>query len=86
MAEPAWVAQLVEHGPDEDGVGGASPPPRTSKTAPYWELFVYAWEDDACASSGAGSKGTGMFLLSLEQKQPSRGRQHLLELERSEQL
>jgi hypothetical protein len=33
MAGTAWVAQLVEHFPEEEGVGGSSPPPSTEKTA-----------------------------------------------------
>jgi len=44
-------------------------------------IFICAWGATDQCQSRAGSKGTGMFLLFLEQKQPSRGREYLLELE-----
>ncbi len=39
MCHTAWVAQLVEHFPEEEGVGGSSPPPSTYEKAPIWEFF-----------------------------------------------
>jgi hypothetical protein len=34
----------------------------------------------------AAARGTGMFLLFIEQKQPRRGREHLVDWERSEPI
>ncbi|MFM2339659.1 MAG: hypothetical protein RLZZ360_295 [Candidatus Parcubacteria bacterium] len=39
MCLTAWVAQLVEHFPEEEGVGGSSPPPSTYEKTPSWEFF-----------------------------------------------
>ena len=44
----AWVAQLVEHFPEEEGVGGSSPPPSTIEK-PLRGLFLCLGEWSAFA-------------------------------------
>ncbi len=40
MCGTAWVAQLVEHFPEEEGVGGSSPPPSTvNRKSPFGGFF-----------------------------------------------
>lgn len=56
----AWVAQLVEHFPEEEGVGGSSPPPSTKK-APAWGLSS-AWGVTDLRQLRPGSKGAAMLL------------------------
>lgn len=78
----AWVAQLVEHFPEEEGVGGSSPPPSTYEKTPSMEFFHMC----------LGSKAPARFTCGLERRrhvalrQSSRGQEYLAELERSEQL
>lgn len=44
----AWVAQLVEHFPEEEGVGGSSPPPSTRHTKDPARVFCYLLLDYVC--------------------------------------
>lgn len=41
ILDTAWVAQLVEHFPEEEGVGGSSPPPSTEKIAPLGAILMF---------------------------------------------
>ena len=64
MLTPAWVAQLVEHFPEEEGVGGSSPPPSTRYRKPRKGLFLYldAWGVKRLRALRAGSKDGDMSL------------------------
>lgn len=68
----AWVAQLVEHFPEEEGVGGSSPPPSTNSHRKHVNVSGVA-----ICSLGAGSKGGAGGLFGSA----SRGREHLVDLE-----
>ena len=54
----AGVAQLVEHFPEEEGVGGSSPPPSTNTESPERGLFcICAGGVTGIGTLRAGSNG-----------------------------
>jgi hypothetical protein len=65
-AKFAWVAQLVEHFPEEEGVGGSSPPPSTKYKKPRKGSFcIWCLGRKTLVCLSGGLEATELIFWSL---------------------